>query len=408
MTMRAVQRHAARQRRTLSPVTDVPNDRLQLLVDALLDLTAAASVEAVAETTVAAARTMSSARGAALGLISPNATAVELLASTGYDCDTMGPGARLALDSGLPLAESVRTRRTVVTGGSGGWAAVPVEVDDTTYGALLVSLAGEPADLTALDSLALAAGGALRRARAMDRLVAHSTAVAQALAPPPLATPGWLDASSRLLPAEGDVGGDVVLALSDGPDSCWLVVADVCGSGAVAAVLGAGLRPIVSAVAQRVASPADLLEALDGVLSRDSDSGRFVTAAVARLERGSDGVTGRLAVAGHPLPLLCRNGSVTALGTPATPLNLRLGTPAPRPVDVPVLLRRGDTLLLHTDGLVDRLGSADGGDALLALFARAGRLDDAAATAEALLGALDATTGPARDDLALLVVRAAG
>jgi hypothetical protein len=386
-----------------------PTSATPALLDTLITLAATDRAADVARIAVAGARLLTGARAAALGELAPSGGAVELLASNGYDCESMSPGARLPLDSGLPIAEAVRTRRVVVTHDQGRpeWVAVPVRINDREYGALLVSLAGGEPEVPALEVLAAAVGGALDRARRADRLAERTGALVTALVPPPLETPAWLDAAAQLHPSDGEVGGDILLVFPDGPDACWLVVADVCGNGAQAAVLGAALRPIAAAACRSADTPAELLEHLDAVLARDADLGRFVTAVAVRLERTPERVRGTLAVAGHPTPLLCNEGGVVGLGKPSIPLNLRLGSPAAGPRDVNFVLGPDDALLLYTDGLVDRLGVGDGEDVLVSLFARARELRDAAATSEVLLGALDATTGPARDDLALLVVRPA-
>jgi serine phosphatase RsbU (regulator of sigma subunit) len=108
--------------------------------------------------------------------------------------------------------------------------------------------------------------------------------------------------------------------------------------------------------------------------------------------------------AGHPPPvLLCADGRVRVLDR-RPELLLGTGCPAPRS-DHEVDLCRGDTLLLYTDGLVERRGaSLDEGTAWLvsALAGRAGQ--PVAQLCDALLAGM---AGRVPDDIAVLAVRIA-
>lgn len=128
-----------------------------------------------------------------------------------------------------------------------------------------------------------------------------------------------------------------------------------------------------------------------------------LTAILARLRAGFDGVTGRLCAAGH-VPALVRraSGRVEDVAPPGTLLGAVTNVEL---TDVDLRLGRGDQLVLYTDGVVEaRRGGELFGEARLAslLETTAG---DADAVAEAVAAAArDWTETDLRDDVAVLVV----
>ncbi|MCV2490687.1 SpoIIE family protein phosphatase [Geodermatophilus sp. YIM 151500] len=208
------------------------------------------------------------------------------------------------------------------------------------------------------------------------------------------------------------VGGDTydVMPL---PDGGWMVlIADVCGTGAGAAASTALTRHTARAVAA-AGGPADVLAAVDAALQLEQGPGAapFVTACCLLLRPRLPGATGRLALAGHPQPLLRRAaGTVTALGHAGVPLGLgegagRLGWP-----ETGVRLAAGDTLVLYTDGVTearDAGGRQFGEAGLCAVLERTADLD-AESTVEAVAAAVAAHADGsqrASDDLAVLALR---
>lgn len=154
----------------------------------------------------------------------------------------------------------------------------------------------------------------------------------------------------------------------------------MCGKGVGAAVVTSLARYSMRAVAVRADQPSDVLSALNATLLGSQD-GRALTAAFARF-RSQDGQwCVDLACAGHPLPLLRRDG-VRAVGVPGTMLGV---VPQPALTDATVPLAAGDLLVFYTDGVSEgrRDGDFYGDEQVAALLAE--HTGDARSFAEALL-----------------------
>ncbi len=222
------------------------------------------------------------------------------------------------------------------------------------------------------------------------------------LGPPPVVP--HLESAARYLPAVSGtrVGGDWYDAFPAADGGTVLVIGDVAGHDPQAAAVMAEVRGMLRAVAVDAPSPAGVLGALDRVMAHPA-APTLVTAVVAAVTRTGEGVRLCWSNAGHPPPaLLGADGSVRLLARTPERL-LGVAPDAPR-TDAELLLRRGDTLLLYTDGLVERRsGTLDEGTGWLAeeLGRRAGdRLDE---LCDRLLAEV---SGHARhDDVALLAVR---
>jgi serine phosphatase RsbU (regulator of sigma subunit) len=146
-----------------------------------------------------------------------------------------------------------------------------------------------------------------------------------------------------------------------GDGSTMLVIGDVTGHDRYAAAAMAQVRNVLRGVAHsQPESPARVLAALDRAMG-DLAVGTLATAVLARVERwGPEEAPGqrllRWSNAGHPAPLLIGcDGSVTLLERVP---NLLLGVdPRSARVEHAVILPPGATLLLYTDGLVERRGT---------------------------------------------------
>jgi serine phosphatase RsbU (regulator of sigma subunit) len=149
----------------------------------------------------------------------------------------------------------------------------------------------------------------------------------------------------------------------------------------------------------------ETVQAMDEAVGQQFGGERFATAVLGKLDVAS-GVM-RLVAAGHPVPLLVRNGKVVATPpyVPSLPVGLGVGNPAVAQLS----LEPGDRLLLFTDGVVearDPNGSFFGEDRLIDLLTReqaSGR--PAPETMRRLVRAvMDHQEGHLQDDATMLFV----
>jgi anti-sigma regulatory factor (Ser/Thr protein kinase) len=234
---------------------------------------------------------------------------------------------------------------------------VPLLVEGAALGVLHVGTV-TPREFTNADAMLLQlvaaqAAPAIDRARlfeALDREHRSAVALQRSLLPDRLPDLVGIDSAVRYLPARAEIGGDWydVIELSAG--HVGLAIGDVAGHGLRAAALMGQLRTGLRAYALEGHPPAEALRRLDRLLHTISGRG-MATAAYAVLDPAT-GVL-RYASAGHPPPVLVRGGrEATLLGISAAP---PLGTLAFAAYhEVEVTLGPGDTILLYTDGLVER------------------------------------------------------
>src|SRR5262249_8122836 len=136
-----------------------------------------------------------------------------------------------------------------------------------------------------------------------------------------------------------------------GARAIGLLIGDVAGRGMIAATFMGQLRSATRAYALDGAKPGELL----GKLSRfaDQETPRLATMIYAVLNLETWNID--FARAGHPYPLLCReDGSTEFLdeaGGPPLGAGLHTDYETER-----LTMRPGETLLLYTDGLIERRG----------------------------------------------------
>jgi serine phosphatase RsbU (regulator of sigma subunit) len=263
-----------------------------------------------------------------------------------------------------------------------------------------------PADLVLSERLGRRAGTAVENALLYTERSRIAHALQQALLPESLPEIPGVDVLAHYSAAGelNEVGGDFydVFAYDDG----WmLVIGDVCGKGPRAAAVTALARYTLRAAAMSGRSSTEMLAMLDQALRSQPAETDLCTVCLVMLEQASEHVHLRVALAGHPPPLLiAENGEVTQLGQPGTLLGV-LDTIEinEREAD----LRPGETLLLYTDGAPEA-GRSDeqlGEQGLMELCRRAPEL-----TLQGLLehierAAVEHAGGRLRDDLALLALR---
>jgi sigma-B regulation protein RsbU (phosphoserine phosphatase) len=215
-----------------------------------------------------------------------------------------------------------------------------------------------------------------------------------------------LDVGGAYRPAGdgSEVGGDFYDVFRTSAETWGIVLGDVCGKGASAAVVTSLARYTVRAEALHVSSPAAVLVGLHKALvSYYPDT--LLTVLFLLLDQVPEGHRLRVATGGHPLPLCRRaDGRIETLGRPGSFLGM---AETAEISEFATLLRPGDMVVLYTDGVSEarQTGSFFGETGVAAVAgACAGRPAQAVADA-VVAAALDFQHGPARDDIAVVVVK---
>jgi sigma-B regulation protein RsbU (phosphoserine phosphatase) len=219
----------------------------------------------------------------------------------------------------------------------------------------------------------------------------------------------WLDLVAASLPAT-EVGGDYYDYFLLSPKRVALAVGDVAGHGLASGLLLSGVRSCLYLLEDELATPARVLQRLDAMVRRTTDKRTYVTLLLALLERQEDGgVRLLVASAGHP-PLLRldpRGDLLEEVGPYAPPLGTALG---PEYTAVERRLRRGETLVLYSDGLIEirsRAGQEYGSTRLERAARRAAAASSAREARDEILGDFSLLKGDAEqtDDVTLVVAR---
>ena len=332
---------------------------------------------------------------------------IDVAAAAGYPVD----GPRRLSGAGPLVAERTEAAWTVPAGSSWGGPPEPYPVHSViplhvagghigSLGLLWTSGPPGPAGRALLLTVAGQAAQALDRARLQQ--AEHEVAVTLQRVLLPAASPRLerLAVATRYLPAGAgtQTGGDWydVIPLADGRVA--IVVGDVVGHGPHAAGVMGQLRSALAAYLLDDHGPAEALERLDR-FARRVDGAAASTVACGVLDRDTGELT--WARAGHVPALVVDGDGGRFLVGGGTVLGVRGRPPVAEQVTV---LRPGSSVVLYTDGLVERRG--EDVDAVLARLQRAA-MDLRDLDPEPLAtGLLDRCLGRRRtDDVALVVIR---
>ncbi|WP_127480740.1 SpoIIE family protein phosphatase [Nocardioides pantholopis] len=324
-----------------------------------------------------------------------------------------------AAPTDLAGAEIGRVRGTsgrrvrVEHGPDGTWVWQPL-VNGTTYGASFLGVRLHPhlpEDADYLGFVALLGGAvdqALDRVAALEAERSFSEALQRSLLSRPPTVPG-LEVAVRYQAAleVAQVGGDWYDAFELRDGSLTVVVGDVAGHDENAAAAMAQLRNLTRGVAvTRWSEPATMLGDLDrAVLGLGLD---VVATAVLGQVRPIEGSAGRLlewSSAGHPPPVLIEPDGTARVLERAPDLLLGLDPTAERGSHS-VVLEPGSTVLLYSDGLIERRGvPLDESVRWLVSELDDRRFLDAEAVCDHLLGEVGLLVD---DDIVLLALRVTG
>ncbi len=304
-----------------------------------------------------------------------------------------------------PIIEAMETGRRMVPVDGHAPTVLPLhDSEGRPIAALKLDWNGAPrlsaADLAALDTVADLCEQTLERTRlvaAEHQLITRLAARLHHTAP---TLPAQLDIAKRYRPAMTGLhlGGDWYDLISLPDDRLAIVVGDVVGHHIEAAADMAQLRTVINTLIRLDVPLEGLFARFTALLGRNF----WGTAVVALIDLPA----GRVDVvgAGHPHPILARPGR------PPVPITLQRTAPLGliqtdcQVTSVPV--HAGDTLIIFTDGLIERRGSTyDDGEA--DLYARIAAAPSHA-TVDVLADAVLTAATISHDDQALVIVRFRG
>ncbi|NAZ75579.1 SpoIIE family protein phosphatase [Kineococcus sp. T13] len=406
--------------------------RLAGLVDVSVQLAAARTTTQLADTVVHRGLAVLGADGGAVAVRSGDELRLSLT-------ESLGPRAavawsRVPVDHPMPVALAAATGRRIVlpdlqavlaaapgmdevvaVTGMQAWICLPLRAGGATLGSLAVGWR-EPQrfaerDLELVDAFAAQCAQTLAGLQAAEAERGMSEALQRSLLTAPV-QPDDLRIAVRYLPAGqgARVGGDWYDGFSSPDGATVLAIGDVAGHDREAAAQMGQLRNLLRGVCAALGTtPAAVLSGLDRAM-RQLHVPSVATAVLAHVElpAGEDEESGvrtlRWSNAGHLPPVLAVPGAGARLLDTAPDLLLGLQPEVPRH-DHTTALPPGSTLVLCTDGLVERRGE-DLHVGLERLRRRVEQLRDL--PAEEVCDALVADLGDGReDDVAILVLRVA-
>ena len=257
-------------------------------------------------------------------------------------------------------------------------------------------------DVELVEEVAARAGFALENASLYESMRSLALALQHSLLPAHLPSIDGVEVRVGYNPGdESDVGGDLydVMELSSG--RIGLAIGDVQGRGAHAAAVMGQLRAALRAYAALDMEPAEVLTNLDNLV-RGLNEALLVTCVYAVYDPFTRDCV--LANAGHLPPLLAGAHGCHPMEVPP---DVPLGVGGVAFTDHYFTVSPGDTIVLYTDGVVERRGQSvdEGVRGLCDALEAAG---PGASPAVLCRETLRAGEGPSDDDQAVLAMRTAG
>jgi PAS domain S-box-containing protein len=284
---------------------------------------------------------------------------------------------------------------------------LPLLAEGEVTGVLVVGAAA-PRHFTADDVnlLRLAADRvalAIDHARVYEREHRIAETLQRSLLPERLPQLPGLSVAARYLPAasEAEVGGDWYDVLPTPSGGVGLVMGDVAGKGLTAASMVGRLRSALRAYALEGHEPAVVVEQLNRLIWTEEDESQMATLIYVVIDPVAEQL--RWVNAGHPPALLLNDGRTPEFleGGSSVPLGV---LPFPEFEESSVAIEHGATVVLYTDGLVERPGEhIDTGLDRLADAVR-GNSTDPQQICDRVLRELVPEVG-APDDVAMLTLR---
>ena len=400
----------------------VRSERIQALTAAL---SGSVTQQDVADVVVEAVATEMHADASVFAIVLDDREVQKKLAWYGYGDELQEPWLEVPLSAPTPGNRALETRKAIFyetfdalgrefpqtfrrmwDTGHESFLFVPLVTGGKATGLVITSwterITLSHDDRAFVESLASEVALALDRARRYEAERTIAETLQRSMLPTSLPQVGGVQLAARYLAGTKgvDVGGDWFDAIELPNGRLAFAVGDVVGKGVQAAAAMAQLRNALRAFAYDQMKPSSTVARLNRLTEELADP-MFATVVYAVLD--PDTGECRFTAAGHPPPLVVYpSGDAEYLeGGRGLPLGTGVdGTYEQRTVDLPV----GSTLILYTDGLVERRGEAidEGLERLRAAAEESS--GEPGKLVEHVLGKLvgDAERG---DDVALLVVR---
>jgi sigma-B regulation protein RsbU (phosphoserine phosphatase) len=165
----------------------------------------------------------------------------------------------------------------------------------------------------------------------------------------PSVAPTWTNADMavRFLPAR-TIGGDLYDFVEYGPGRMAIVLGDVSGKAAPAALFAALVSGIMRSAAQQRLEPARMLATLNNTIQERKLESQYVTMLFALWN--DDSRTLQVANSGAVQPILCRHGQSSTVRAEGFPLGL---FPNASYDELNVATEPGDAIVFFSDGILD-------------------------------------------------------
>jgi len=298
----------------------------------------------------------------------PGESGLQCLHVQGADAFSVEAAARLfpaddvPFDCDAPEAIAYRTGRPQLApfaAADTSTLAIPLTAMGEVFGVMtFINTPGrqfEPDDISLAAEVASRAGVALSNATRFQREHVVAEVLQRAVLPDSLPTVAGLhfDAEYRAGAAGTYVGGDWYDVFQLDGEHIVFSVGDVMGKGAAAAALMGQVRSAVRAYAVTGQSPAEILSSLDRLFDVMVDD-RVVTVVVGIINPTTGAVV--LSNAGHPPPLVVRAEGTASYAATQSSLLIAAGLGGPVRPSQELFLHPGDTLVMYSDGLLERRG----------------------------------------------------
>ncbi len=185
----------------------------------------------------------------------------------------------------------------------------------------------------------------------LRRDLAVARELQQRLYPPPPLTNSVINIASRSEPAR-ETSGDFYDFIKLDHERLGIVVADVTGKSIAAALVMAMARSTVRSEATRHVKPSEVLHYANQTLCNDNTFKEMITAFYGVLDTNS--LRFAFSNAGHPYPVLRRNGQLEEMEIGGLPLG---SSPIAMYSEQEIELQPGDQLFLVSDGLYEEMNS---------------------------------------------------